>query len=257
MKKLQVASFSSLCLLFSVVGVKAKKVDLSNAEGKVITVNLISSTESDVKVRLLSGARKVMTIPLSSLSDESQTLIAEWKADGGGLSTDFDVDVKVSKDIEKPKTTNNNTKKNKNRNGNKSKPAQPVKNTLQLTVTVTNDDNNIPTAAADMKVIAIGRSMEKSSNYFILDIQKESVPELSGRESTEFEMPAINFTYVDGNKENSSGARYVGYAVLILDAEGEVIGGKSVPSSLYDRNLENLAAVSKGQLYKSDMSLSD
>lgn len=251
MKQLYGASFASLSLLLSAASVEAKKVELSNAEGKAITVDLISSTESDVKVRLLSGARKVLTLPISTLSDESKTLISEWKADGGGLSTDFRVDVKVSKDTEKSETTNNNNK------GNNAKPAKPVKNTLELTVTVTNDDNNIPSAAAKMKVIAIGRSMAKSSNYFIIDIKKENLPALAGRESKEFEVDPISFTYVDGDKEQSSGAKYSGYAVLILDGKGEVVGGKSVPSSLYARNLENLAAVAKGQQYKSDMSPSD
>ncbi|MGJ8671476.1 hypothetical protein [Rubritalea sp.] len=249
MKNLLAPTVACLSLFLGGTRAHAKKVDLTNSDGKAVTVDLISFTESDIKVRLLSSSRKVVNIPLTSLSDESKALITEWKNAGGGLSRDFDVSVKVSKDTEKPKATNTG---NNAKNSNKNNKSQPVMNTLQLTVTVSNGANNIPSAAAQMKVISIGRSQAKSGNYFILDIQKKGLPSLESRESKEFEMNSTSFSYVDGTKETSRGAKYSGYAVLILDGEGEVIGGKSVPSNLYDRNLENLAEVSKGRFYNSD-----
>lgn len=218
------------------ITLQAKQVQLTNKDDKAISVELVSATDDAVTFKMGKN-RKTMTLPISELSPGSQALVKDWKKKGGGLSEEYEIKSSIRSSSKKKKSTG--------------KKVQPVDITIKSKVEITNGSRDLVTGAAKATVIVLGRAVAKSRTVYVFHTQSKKLPAIEPGESFEFEIKDLKDKYLD-DKDKSYGAKYSGYAVIIEDADGEVIASKSMPSSLIEKYSKELLTVEQGEFYNSD-----
>lgn len=214
----------------------AKQVELTNKEGKSISVVLLSASQKDVTVKVL-GSGKKLTMPLASLSADSKKSIKTWQKSGVGASQDFGISARVRKDVDKGDS--------------KGKKIPPTKLIMGGTVTIKNEHDSLTTAPSMVHTVLLGKSIAKTGLAYVFDVKTAKLGKLAPGASKEIKLRNFKTTYLDDG-DKSYGAKYSGYIVYVTNKTGEVVSGKSMPSSLYSKYKDQLKSLQKDAFYDRD-----
>jgi len=221
MKLTPIRIITLLYLLYTAIAA-AEDVSLESKEGKVMVVSLISRQGDKVLIKRKSDNKK-FTISPDSLSEKSKKII-----------------------LEKMKTLKVDYPKlealviiNKRRKGDDVSlfTKELKRSTITSKITLKKIDSHIPCPTCTMNIVFLGESQRLPDNYMILSNQAFQVtPTDKGiiTKTTPFS------TSYDKDKEgvgNIGGYKYVGYLLIITNAEKEIIYTKT-NSSVFKKALK-------------------
>lgn len=223
--------FPIICLCVPIFCSSAKaesaSVSLTNTAGRTIKVYLQKVTASEVTVQLSSN-RKVHTLQLSDLDNASRTKIKEWKDDGGGLSTDFEIDFDSGKSTRSTNGYDDRTL------------------VIKPVVTIENDDNNLRTKGAEVTVITLGRPAADTSLIKVFQKQKHKLPALEG--GGQHIVTNESYRTIYDSRGYKHGTKYMGYVVLVHSGK-TILASKSVPESLVGKYGAKFFKLKSGKTY--------
>ncbi len=217
---------------------EAKEVTLRNKDGKSLSVSLISC-DGD-KLTVLRGAdKKQFVLNRAQLDDVSRAEVDAWLAAGGGLSEQFEIDVNTGKSGRKAGSEDFD---DKNLN-------------IEPLVVVKNPSANVPTRAAKVTAVFLGRPVNARSAYYVFSTETFNLPSIPGAQSGSFQMKKISRNY-DDRGYAQFGARYLGYVVLIHDSEDDrIISSKSVPGPLAEKFGRKFLKLAANETYDDNLRL--
>lgn len=190
----------TILLAVAVLGGSGSARTFTNTEGKTIEAEIVRATAKSVT--LLLPNRRSTTIPLTTLSEEDRTHVAEWLA-ARIPSLRFTPNLKRSN-------------KNKRLGSSSTRSSYQQVQTYEMSVDVRNEENTKGLEDSVMKYVLVGRSLTDNNRFKILAVQEGdfSVP-VSGR--THIPFRTVVNEYYDSSISNSrSGFKCIGY---ILHAE--------------------------------------
>lgn len=188
---------------------------LENATGAKITAKLVCCIDGKLTVRRTSD-NKTFDLPLDQLSEKSRADVKTWQDKGGGLLEDYQIEVSTGK----------------NRRTQAGDDFDDKRVNLDPIVTVRNPDPRVPTRAAKLTVLFLGRPVVDGKALHVFRTKTFDLPSLDPATSRNFAVGKISAAY-DSRGYAKFGARYIGY-VAIVHNEGntEVFSSRSVPTTL-------------------------
>jgi hypothetical protein len=234
--------FGVILMLFAAIAVlslhAAPTISVKDVNGNTLKIRPLScdaKTLTFVRVK----DRKKFTVDLERFDDESRKKIEDWKAEGGHLSSEFEVDVFTGKSAKAS---------GKEDFDDKCVNIDPV-------VTVKNPDLNRKAKPGKVTVVFLGRPVLNRGGMFVFCSETHDLPSLEGGGSSEFKMKKIYQNY-DDRGSAQFGARYLGYVVIIHDPEtNEIYHKKSVPTTIAEKYGPLLLKLSPGKVYEDKVGL--
>lgn len=230
---------ASMLVLAAATGLsEAKEVTLRNKDGKSLAVKLI--TLDGDKLTVLRGSdKKQFALSLAQLDEASRAEVDAWIKGGGGLSEQFELDVQSGKTNRKAGTEDFD---DKNVN------IEPV-------VTVKNPNANVPTRAAKVTALILGRPVNARGAYYVFNTETFNLPSIPGAQTAEIKLKKVSRNYDDrGNAQ--FGARYLGWVVLVHDAEDDrILQIQSVPGPLAEKFGRQFLKLQPDQAYDENLRL--
>jgi len=225
---------SVLCFIFCTAWLLGDTHELTNTEGKTISVVLIDCQDEVVDCRFPSK-NDVMKVPMEKLDEESQQLVKDWVAKGGNLSRKLSIDSHSMFKGDNKRDVTDGTK---------------IK-TYSVTpkLKIRNKDNNHASVAGKVVVFLYPKPDAEiaSSDAEGEDRQEFDLPSIPANKTIELEGTSIVYTTSEkatkskGNKSNNTnagsielGSDYKGYAFYILDNERKVILEKASNDSVLE-----------------------
>lgn len=214
----------------------SEPMTITSSSGKSMTGRLRSLVDGKVTV-VRDSDKKVFDMALDSLDEKSRAAVKEWDEKGGNISTRFDVQVD-------PGRTRKTT-------GAEDFDDQRV--TLNPTITIKNPDVHRKAIGGKVTAIFLGKPVENASNIFVFKTQTFDLPSLEPIGSTEFKVAKISQAY-DRRGYGKFGARYIGYALVIHNADGsEIYHAQSIPSNFANGNKQQLLSLKTEKLYNKNL----
>ena len=214
----------------------SEPMTITSSAGKSMTGRLRSMADGKVTV-IREGDKKVFDMAVDSLDEKTQAAIKDWDAKGGNISTKFDVQVDAGRTR---KTT-----------GSDDFDDQRV--TLEPKITIKNPDVHRKTIGGKVTAVFLGKPVENASNVYVFKTQTFDLASLEPIGSTEFKVAKISQAY-DRRGYAKFGARYIGYALVIHNADGsEIYYAQSIPSNFANSNKQQLLSLKTEKLYNKNL----
>ena len=211
--------------------------EITNTAGKTLKVKLTKLDGEKIQFLNLAN-RKPYTVPLSSLSEESQNYIKEWVKAGGGLSRDFRIDVSMITSNKKSKIENYDDRHVKMR------PKAILTNKGMA-------ERSVPLKAT---LIILGRPVLDKSSLVVISRQEKTVESLEPLGKKELVFSQFE-TFYDNKAYAQYGNRYSG-RILILQStiNNEVVACDISPHSFPDKTPEELLKLRERRKYANNLS---
>lgn len=226
-------SFPALMFaFFALMGVlQAREVVLRNKDGKSLTVRLVSITGDKLAV-MRESDKKQFTLDLTQLDDASRGKVDDWVKAGGNLSERYVIEVSTCK----------------SGRGSSYDYSDERIVSMEPVAVVKNPDINIPTKAAKVTVLILGRPVNERGGYYVFSNETFDLPSLEGGKQKVFQMKKFRHSY-DDRGSYKSGSRYLGWVVLIHDPDDKrIIHSESLPAPVVGKFGEKFLTL-KPQLY--------
>lgn len=238
MKKTHLRHICSLMLTLSALSglLQAKDVLLRNKDGKSMIARLVTITGDRVTV-VRDSDKKQFTLDLGQLDDASRGKVNEWVEAGGNLSERFVVEFSSGK------------------SGKNSTYAYDGERTVSMepVIVVKNPEVNVPTKAAAVTAVILGRPTKEGSAYYVFSTETFDLPSLEGGKQQSFLMNQFRHTY-DDRGSYKYGSRYLGWVVLIHDPEdSRVMHSQSVPATLAGKFGGKFLTLTAKKTYDADL----
>jgi hypothetical protein len=230
--------FSALTFaIFATMGaLQANEVVLRNKDGKSLTVRLVSITGDKLAV-MRESDKKQFTLDLTQLDDSSRAKVDDWVKAGGNISERYVVDVSTGKS---------------GRNSNYDYDDERIVSMEPIAV-VKNPDINVPTKAAKITVLILGRPVNERGGYYVFSNETFDLPSLEGGKQKAFQMKKFRHSY-DDRGSYKFGARYLGWVVLIHDPEDKrIIHSQSLPAPVVGKFGEKFMTLKPMSYYDSEL----
>jgi hypothetical protein len=238
MNILRLRWFPALILAFSSAmgALEATEVVLRNKDGKSLTVRLVSITGDKLGV-MRESDKKHFTLDITQLDDASRSKVAEWVKAGGNMSERYAVDVSTGKS---------------SRNNNYDYDDERIVS-MEPIVLVKNPDINIPTKAAKVTALLLGRPVNERNGYYVFSNETFDLPSLEGGKQKALPMKKFRHSY-DDRGSYKFGARYLGWVVLIHDpVDKRIIHSQSLPAPLVGKFGEKFLKLQPRYYYDSEL----
>lgn len=222
------------CLLGLVHSAPAESevVALMDKSGTALNVRLVTCDGTNLTIARQSDG-KTFTIPLERLDAASSETVKSWMAKGGNLTTKYAFEVETGKNR---RTTGMEDFDDKRVN-------------LDPVVTVRNPHATLSSSDAKVTVLFLGRPVMDSSWLFVISKNTFDLPKLSPLTSQNFPVGPVTCAY-DDRGYAKFGARYLGYAIIVHDANGKkAFDSASVPAALVGGRELQFIALKKGVTY--------
>jgi hypothetical protein len=227
-----------LALLAMAGALHAKEVVLRNKDGKSLTARLVSITGDKLSV-MRESDKKQFTLDLTQLDDASRGKVDDWVKAGGNLSERYVVELSSGKsgknspyDYDDERTVS----------------MEPV-------IVVKNPDVNIPTKAAKVTVLILGRPVRERGAYYVFSTETFDLPSLDGGKQQSFLMKKFRHSY-DDRGSYKFGSRYLGWVVLVHDSEDKrIMHSQSVPAPLAAKFSEKFLGLTAEKTYDSELQI--
>ena len=233
---MQLIRISVLALFIMSGMMQAKEVVLRNKDGKSLTVRLVSITGEKLAV-MRESDKKQFTLDVTQLDDASRGKVDEWVKSGGHLSERYSVEFSSGKA------------------GRNSAYEYDDERTVVMepVIVVKNPDVNLPTKAAKVTALVLGRPLSDRGAYFVFSTETFDLPSLEGGKQSSFLMKKFRHTY-DDRGAYKYGSRYLGWVVLIHDSEDKrILHGQSVPTPLAAKFGARLLDLTAESYYDSEL----
>jgi hypothetical protein len=220
-----------LLILAAPGALDAAEVVLRNKDGKSLTVRLVSITGDKLAV-MRESDKKQFTIDLTQLDETSRGKVDDWVKAGGNLSERYVIEVSTGK----------------SGRGSAYDYSDERIVSMEPVAVVKNPDINIPTKAAKVTVLILGRPVNERGGYYVFSTETFDLPSLEGGKQKVFQMKKFRHSY-DDRGSYKSGARYLGWVVLIHDPQDKrIIHSQSLPAPVVGKFGEKFLTL-KPQLY--------
>jgi hypothetical protein len=217
---------------------ESELVQVVDKQGRAMSARLISSDGTTLTF-VRNSDSKEFSVPLTALSDATQTLVSEWVESGGSLVEKYEVTV--------------DTAKNRRKKGGEDFDDKRVN--LTPFITVKNPDPKIESREAKVTVVFLGRPVESNTDMFVFRAQEFELPQLKPLGSRTFDMAEISQAY-DSRGYAQFGSRYLGYVVLVHEEGGKrIYDAKSVPAFLATTFGAKFLKVQTGKTYDRDLKM--
>ena len=236
--------FLSFC---SMLFAEDEAVIITNSEGKELKVVIINVKDDKVKARTTDKFTS-FEIPLNKLSQSSQDLLKEWVKDGNNISKDISITAQFSRgDVKDKKSQKVNNQKNKNKGNQKNKnqtQQRVITETRTYSVTpkisVRNRDTEFETKTGSAVIFVYPKPKQgaEKQKITIATIEALRTEEFSGAKVNYSTTETTTITTKNGVPRSSkkrSGQDFGGYAVFVLDSEGNIIAEKATKQGDLDR----------------------
>jgi hypothetical protein len=239
--------FSPLLILalasISLPSLDAAPITVTDVKGRVIEVELVSVTDSSVTFRRADNPKE-FTLPLNNFADDSQQLIRKSASLIPVVVPKIQPDVIIGK----------------RRSSDES--YYMKKQDIECTVKLTNPDLKVPIPTVSGKILFIGEDRRTPGLLKILSTQ-EIETAIEPNKTFVKEMDSFSTTYDSDNKGvgNVGGSQYVGYILVMKDAENNVVLSHTLTGSFRQAItarpavLEELLTYSTGKMLTSKLSL--
>lgn len=203
MKSIKIATFL-IAASFTMAGaVLAEVMTIELKKGRSELVDVLELNGDKIKVKWLKDGR-VLSIPLSKLSDDSQKEVLKKIKKSTSAYPPVEAEVSVGK---------------------RRKSSYNTEMTVTSKVTVTNRGRNVSCPPCKCNIIFIGQNTSSSSKYVVLSNQAFTIkPTNSG---ALFESEPFVTSYSE-----YSGYKYVGYLVVVADKKKHVLFSKTIYPAL-------------------------
>jgi hypothetical protein len=225
-----------LALLAISGALHATEVVLRNKDGKSLTARLVSITGDKLMV-MRESDKKQFTLDLTLLDDSSRAKVDDWVKAGGNRSERFEAEVNTGK------------------SGRNSPYEYDDDRTviMEPVIMVKNPDVNVPTKAAKVTALILGRPLRERDAYYVFSTETFDLPSLEGGKQKAFAMKKFRHTY-DSRGEYKSGSRYLGWVLLIHDSvDKRIIYSNSVPTTLVGKYGEKFLTLKAESYYDKDL----
>lgn len=152
----------------------------TNTEGKTIEAEIVRATSTEVTLRLQN--RRIATVGIASLQEADQAFVRRWLSD----------------QVPPLRITPNMVRKTTKDSRSSYSRSRSYRQSFELSVDFTNDDNAKGLEESTLKYFLVGRSLGKTKSYKILRAEEKDfqiVP--GGRETVTF--PKTEHRYYDGS----------------------------------------------------------
>jgi hypothetical protein len=204
-----------LALAAAPCALQAREVVLRNKDGKSLTARLVSITGDKLDV-MRESDKKHFTLDLTQLDDASRNKVAEWVKAGGNQSERYEIEFSSGK-------------------SGKRSPYEDYDDRLvsmEPIVVVKNPDIKVPSKAAKVTALVLGRPIMESGAYYVFSSETFDLPVLEGGNQKALPMKKFSYTY-DSRGGAKYGSRYLGWVVIVHDPEdNRIIHCQSVPTTL-------------------------
>jgi len=188
---------------------------LKSQNGTALTARILNCDGTTLTLSRESD-QKTFTLPLARLDAASQEAVKSWMTQGGNLVEKFEISVDTGKSR---RTTGQEDFDDKRVN-------------LDPFITLRNANPNLGTRAAKVTVLFLGRPVSDGSAIHVFKKSTFDLPSLPALGSQSFRVGTISSAY-DDRGYAQFGARYLGYVVMVHDAEGKTLyDSTSVPAPL-------------------------
>ncbi len=201
-----------LLLLFPHVSLAADFVKISDSKGREMSARLVSYKPGHVTV-LNEANRKQYTLPLESLSEDSQDLVNQWVDSGEHLPARFTVKYTSGKSDRLENAADYDDRVLK----------------LRPKIYISNKSTSSKSRPVELTCAVIGRSVLNKKNLYVFSRESFMIDSLPPLGKSESMMKDVMVTY-DDNDMAQFGYKYIGYAIK-LESNGIVLYSHFTPSS--------------------------
>lgn len=211
---------------------ESEVVALMDKSGAALTVRLVTCDGTNLTITRQSDG-KTFTIPLERLDAASNETVKAWIAKGGNLTTKYAFAVETGK----------------NRRTTGAEDFDDKRVNLDPVITVRNPHTTLSSSEAKVTVLFLGRPVVDSSWLFVISKATFDLPKLTPLTSQNFPVGPVTCAY-DDRGYSKFGARYLGYAIIVHDADGKkTFDSVSVPAAVLDGRELQFIALKKGATY--------
>jgi len=233
------AALCSLLLLVTsqqITHAASEIMELKDSSGTVLSARLISCDGTSLTITRESD-KKSFTLPLARLDETSQASVKSWMSQGGNLSEKFEITVDTGKTRKKTGAEDFDDKRVN----------------LEPFVTLKNPAAGMSTRDGKVTVLILGRPVQDNAAIYVFKKVSFDLPKLPPLGSQSFTVGSISSAY-DDRGYAQFGARYIGYAVLVHDQDGQVLyDAISVPSPFIDTYRLSLLKLTEKTVYDKNL----
>jgi len=225
-----------VALAATIVGVAE---ELVSKDGRKIEVTILTVTEDQVSFHRV-GNKRVYQIPLSDLSEDTVTLLQDWKPSPSAKAAASKAKKESLPSFEitfEAKKNNRAAEPRKERNRRES---------ISPKITIENVDRNKNLEGVKMTAVSFSRGVVEKRTIKVLKTDTFDVSVVAGS-TRSYQCKGTSYVFDKASKKKH-GFKYQGYAVVLHDKDGNVLYSKSSPEG-YAKIPKQVLAVEAGKSY--------